>query len=140
MSNSFISLNCFFMVTKRKSEPVRSIFSSLDRSSCNKSARLGWIHPPKTYLRTLKLFIVNIFVGNLAWGVDDVALREAFEAYGSVDSARVIHDRETGRSRGFGFVEMPNQEEAEAALDGMEGKDLMGRPIRCNESQPRERR
>ncbi len=82
---------------------------------------------------------MNIFVGNLAWGVDDVALREAFEAYGSVDSARVIHDRETGRSRGFGFVEMPNQEEAAAALDGMEGKDLMGRPIRCNESQPRER-
>jgi len=83
---------------------------------------------------------VNIFVGNLAWGVDDMALREAFEAYGAVDSARVIHDRETGRSRGFGFVEMPNQEEAQAALDGMEGKDLQGRPIRCNESQPRERR
>jgi len=55
---------------------------------------------------------VNIFVGNLAWGVDDMALREAFEAFGAVDSARVIHDRETGRSRGFGFVEMPNQEEA----------------------------
>jgi RNA recognition motif-containing protein len=66
-----------------------------------------------------------------------MALREAFEAYGAVDSARVIHDRETGRSRGFGFIEMPNQEEAQAALDGMEGKDLMGRPIRCNESQPR---
>jgi len=54
------------------------------------------------------LIDVNIFVGNLAWGVDDMALREAFEAYGAVDSARVIHDRETGRSRGFGFVEMPN--------------------------------
>ena len=83
---------------------------------------------------------MNIFVGNLAWGVDDTVLREAFESYGAVDSARVIHDRETGRSRGFGFVEMPNQEEAQAALDGMEGKDLEGRPIRCNESQPRERR
>ena len=66
-----------------------------------------------------------------------MALREAFEAFGAVDSARVIHDRETD-ARGFGFVEMPNQEEAQAALDGMEGKDLMGRPIRCNESQPRE--
>ena len=52
--------------------------------------------------------------------MDDMALREAFEAFGAVDSARVIHDRETGRSRGFGFVEMPNQEEAQAALDGME--------------------
>ena len=60
-----------------------------------------------------------------------MALREAFEAFGAVDSARVIRDRETGRSRGFGFVEMPNQEEAQAALDGMEGKDLQGRPIRA---------
>ena len=82
---------------------------------------------------------MTIFVGNLAWGVDDMALREAFAAYGAVDGARVIHDPETGRSRGFGFIEMPNQEEAQAALDGMEGKDLMGRPIRCNESQPRDR-
>jgi RNA recognition motif-containing protein len=89
---------------------------------------------------TLSLFIVNIFVGNLAWGVDDVALQEAFEAHGEVERAKVIHDRETGRSRGFGFVEMPNQEEAQAALEAMEGKDLMGREIRCNESEARERR
>ena len=88
----------------------------------------------------LSLFIVNIFVGNLAWGVDDVALQEAFEAHGEVERAKVIHDRETGRSRGFGFVEMPNQEEAQAALEAMEGKDLMGREIRCNESEARERR
>jgi RNA recognition motif-containing protein len=84
--------------------------------------------------------IVNIFVGNLAWGVDDVALREAFEAHGVVERAKVVHDRETGRSRGFGFVEMPNHEEATAALENMEGKDLMGREIRCNESEARERR
>jgi RNA recognition motif-containing protein len=84
--------------------------------------------------------LVNIFVGNLAWGVDDLALREAFEAHGEVERAKVIHDRETGRSRGFGFVEMPNQAEAEAALEAMEGKDLMGREIRCNESESRERR
>ncbi|MEY2774201.1 MAG: hypothetical protein RLZZ275_548, partial [Bacteroidota bacterium] len=83
--------------------------------------------------------IVNIFVGNLAWGVDDVALREAFEAHGVVERAKVVHDRETGRSRGFGFVEMPNREEAEAAIEAMEGKNLMGRPIRCNESQQRDR-
>lgn len=79
---------------------------------------------------------MNIFVGNLAWGVDDVALREAFEAFGSVDSARVIHDRETGRSRGFGFIEMPNQEEAEAALEGMGRLDLMEGSIRCTKSPP----
>ena len=95
-----------------------------------------------TYLRAShsKFSQVNIFVGNLSWGVDDIALREAFEAFGEVEKAQVIHDRETGRSRGFGFIEMPNREEAEAALQGMEGKELMGRPIRCNESQPRERR
>jgi len=83
---------------------------------------------------------VNIFVGNLSWGVDDAALQEAFEAHGVVERAIVIQDRETGRSRGFGFVEMPNQAEAEAALEAMEGKDLMGRSIRCNESEARERR
>jgi cold-inducible RNA-binding protein len=84
--------------------------------------------------------IVNIFVGNLSWGVDDVALKETFEAHGAVDSARVIHDRETGRSRGFGFVEMPNSEEGAAAIEALEGKDVMGRPIRCNESEEREKR
>jgi RNA recognition motif-containing protein len=83
---------------------------------------------------------VNIFVGNLSWGVDDVALKETFEAHGTVDSARVIHDRETGRSRGFGFVEMPNSEEGQAAIEALEGKDVMGRPIRCNESEQREKR
>ena len=94
-----------------------------------------------TYLWATKFYaIVNIFVGNLAWGVDDVVLREAFEAHGHVERAKVIHDRETGRSRGFGFVEMPNREEAEAALRSMEGKDLLGRPLRCNESQQRDSR
>ena len=72
--------------------------------------------------------------------LEETALREAFEAHGEVERAKVIHDRETGRSRGFGFVEMPNQAEAEAALEAMEGKELMGRAIRCNESESRERR
>ena len=97
-----------------------------------------WIRCTLRHLKSLS--IVNIFVGNLAWGVDDVALQEAFEAHGEVERAKVIHDRETGRSRGFGFVEMPNRDEAEAALEAMEGKDLMGRPLRCNESEQRERR
>ena len=95
---------------------------------------------PTTYICATFSVIVNIFVGNLAWGVDDVALREAFEAHGVVERAKVVHDRETGRSRGFGFVEMPNQDEAEAALEAMSGKDLMGREIRCNESESRDRR
>ena len=82
---------------------------------------------------------MNIFVGNLAWGVDDIALKETFEAHGTVDRVRVIHDRETGRSRGFGFVEMPNDNEGAAAIEALEGKEVMGRPIRCNESEQREK-
>ena len=82
---------------------------------------------------------MNIFVGNLAWGVDDIALKEKFGTHGTVDSARVIHDRETGRSRGFGFVEMPNDDEGAAAIEALEGKEVMGRPIRCNESEQREK-
>ena len=82
---------------------------------------------------------MNIFVGNLAWGVDDIALKATFETYGTVESARVIHDRETGRSRGFGFVEMPNNDEGSAAIEALDGKEVMGRPIRCNESEKREK-
>ena len=82
----------------------------------------------------------KLYVGNLPWSVDDGELESMFSAMGTVHSARVITDRESGRSRGFGFVEMPNQQEAEAALEAMEGKELMGRAIRCNESESRERR
>ena len=80
---------------------------------------------------------MNIFVGNLAWGVDDTVLREAFESYGAVDSARVIHDRETGRSRGFGFVEM--EDGAEAAIEALNGLDFKGRALRVNEAQSKQR-
>ena len=67
----------------------------------------------------------------------DPQLREAFEEFGAVDAARVIMDKYTDRSRGFGFVEMPNDEEGKAAIQGMDGKDLMGRPVRVNEAKPR---
>jgi RNA recognition motif-containing protein len=67
-------------------------------------------------------------------------LRDAFAAFGEVSSAKILIDRETGRSRGFGFVEMPNQGEAEAAIAQLNGKDLGGRALRINEARPRERR
>ena len=79
----------------------------------------------------------NIFVGGLSWGTDDDSLRKAFEAFGTVNSAQVIMDRETGRSRGFGFVEMSDNAEAERAIEQMNGADLDGRQIRVNEAQPR---
>jgi RNA recognition motif-containing protein len=80
---------------------------------------------------------VNIFVGNLAYAVTDRDLRQAFEAYGQVTSASVILDKMTGKSRGFGFVEMTNREEAQAAIQGLNQKDLKGRAIRVNEAQPK---
>ena len=83
---------------------------------------------------------MNIFVGNLAYGVTDRDLRAAFEAFGQVTSASVILDKMTGKSRGFGFIEMPNQQEATAAIAGLNQKDIGGRPIRANEALPRESR
>ncbi len=82
---------------------------------------------------------MDIYVGNLAYSTTDEGLRTLFAAYGTVSSARVCTDRMTGRSRGFGFVEMPNQQEAQAAVDAINGKEVDGRPLRVNESQPKPR-
>ena len=83
---------------------------------------------------------MNIYVGNLAYGVTEDDLREAFAAYGEVSRANVIMDRDTGRSKGFGFVEMPDNSQAEAAINGLNDKPLSGRAIRVNEAKPREDR
>lgn len=80
---------------------------------------------------------MNLFVGNLAFETTETDLREAFEAYGAVSSAAVITDRDTGRSRGFGFVEMSAENEARAAIEGLDDKDLHGRPLKVNEARPR---
>ncbi len=83
---------------------------------------------------------MNIYVGNLAYKMSEQELRAAFEAFGEVTSARFVVDRETGRSKGFGFVDMPNQEEAEAAINGLNGTELNGRTVTVNEARPREER
>ncbi len=83
---------------------------------------------------------MNIYVGNLSYGMSEDELREAFAAYGDVASVKILTDRETGRSRGFGFVEMPNQSEGEAAIAQLNGKDVGGRALRVNEARPRESR
>jgi len=82
---------------------------------------------------------MDIYVGNLAWGVDNDSLRGAFEQHGEVASARVIIDKFTGKSKGFGFVEMPNEEEGNAAIEKLNGFDLNGRPLRVNRSEPKPR-
>ncbi|MDZ4286650.1 MAG: RNA-binding protein [Prosthecobacter sp.] len=83
---------------------------------------------------------MNLYVSNLAYGLTDDELRSEFAAFGTVTSARVVLDRESGRSRGFGFVEMPNDDEAQTALAAMEGADLGGRPLRVVVARPKEER
>ena len=83
---------------------------------------------------------MNIFVGNLAFNTTDHDLRQLFEPYGAVDKINVITDRDTGRSKGFGFVEMSDSAAAKAALQGLQGKELDGRTLTINEAKPREPR
>ncbi len=81
---------------------------------------------------------MNIFVGNLSFRMDDQELAEAFEAYGEVESAKILTDRNTGRSKGIAFVEMPNDDEALAAIEGLNDTELAGRTIRVERARPRD--
>ena len=83
---------------------------------------------------------MNIYVGNLSYGMSEDELRDAFGAFGEVSSVKILMDRETGRSRGFAFVEMANNSEAEKAIAQLNGKDIGGRALRINEARPREQR
>jgi RNA recognition motif-containing protein len=83
---------------------------------------------------------VNIFVGNLAYSATDDDLRQLFEPYGVVDKISVIIDRDTGRSKGFGFVEMPDSNAAKTAIAKLQGTELAGRALTVNEAKPREPR
>ena len=81
---------------------------------------------------------MNIYVGNLNWQTTETGLQAAFEEYGEVSSVTIIKDRYTGQSRGFGFVEMPNDTEGQAAIAGMNGKDVDGRPLKVDQAKPRD--
>lgn len=83
---------------------------------------------------------MNIYVGNLSYGSTEDSLRSLFESYGAVDTVSIIIDRQTGRSRGFGFVEMPNEEEARAAIASLDNKEFEGRVLRVNEARPKPER
>ncbi len=82
----------------------------------------------------------NIYVGNLSYDSDDTTLRELFSRHGAVVKAQVVMDRETGRSRGFGFVEMENSSSANAAIQALNGAEVDGRSLKVNEAKPREPR
>lgn len=83
---------------------------------------------------------MNLYVGNLSYDLSEAQLREAFEDFGEVSSVRLITDRETGRPRGFGFVEMPDQSSALNAIDSLNGQELAGRRLVVNEARPKARR
>jgi RNA recognition motif-containing protein len=83
---------------------------------------------------------MNIYVGNLSGDIGDDDLRQAFEDFGEVTSVNVIKDKFSGESRGFGFVEMPSQDEAQLAIEGLNGKDLKGQSLTVNEARPRTER
>jgi RNA recognition motif-containing protein len=82
----------------------------------------------------------KLYVGNLPYSVTEDALVEKFSAFGQVESAKLITDRDTGRSKGFGFVEMGSDSEAQAAIDGLDGVDYDGRPMKVNEAKPQQKR
>ena len=83
---------------------------------------------------------MKLYVGNLAYSVGDADMKTTFEEYGTVDSATVIMDRDSGRSKGFGFVEMSDGSEAKAAMAGLDGKEVGDRAMKVNEARPREDR
>ena len=83
---------------------------------------------------------MNIYVSNIAFTATTQDLRQCFESYGVVDKINIITDRDTGQSRGFGFVEMPDNAAAKAAIQGVQGKELAGRTLTVNEAKPREPR
>ena len=80
---------------------------------------------------------MNIYVGNLSFDVSEENLRQAFGAFGQVSGASIVKDKYSGQPRGFGFVEMPNQAEGQAAIQNLNGKELLGRPMNVNEARPR---
>ena len=82
--------------------------------------------------------MINIYVSNLPYRINDEELREIFAAYGVVNRAKIVKDKATNRSRGFGFVEMENDDEARVAIDDLNGKDIGGRAIKVNEAKPKE--
>lgn len=83
---------------------------------------------------------MNIYVGNVSYDLTEKELEELFAEFGSVSAARIITDRMTGRSKGFGFVEMDNKAEGEEAIKQLDGKEMNGRPLKVNEARPREER
>jgi RNA recognition motif-containing protein len=98
--------------------------------------RFFW-HSDQTRFERRRFLMTNIYVGNLSFRQTEEELRTSFEAYGAVTSVKIVKDRETGRSRGFAFVEMPNADEAQQAIEGLNNQSVGGRQITVNEARPK---
>ena len=125
---------------KTKDWYTQSVFECLAKLGRARSANL--VRPP--FLPRMPAFksqkekdLKNIFVGNLDFSVREEAIRSLFEAYGTVERVSIMTDRETGRSRGFAFVEMTNEAEAERAIAALNGTDMSGRALNVNEARPK---
>jgi cold-inducible RNA-binding protein len=103
----------------------------------NSFSKNYFILPPASVFLQKILFIMNLFVAGLPYDVDDQELKQIFEEFGAVTSAKVILDKETRKSRGFGFVEMPEKEEAEKAIKGLNGAEMDGRSLAVKEAEDR---
>lgn len=122
-----------------QSELTRSQVGGIIRPSCRSKRQLvsaegSW------YFKSGCVVVTNIYVGNLSFDASEDDVRAAFEPFGTVSSVSIIQDRETGRSRGFGFVEMPDGGEAQAAIENLNLKEISGRSITVNEARPRQDR
>jgi len=142
-----LSLLSFCGVVDRLSSASRSVPGAPERPRHGAAVgrwhgtRTAWVEDRVTVCtHALGERDVNIFVGNLAFTTTEQILRQLFEPYGAVDTVRIMTDRETGRSRGFGFVEMPDGTAASAAIAGLQGQELDGRTLTINEARPREDR
>lgn len=133
----FLLVNCFSVVPELEDMAFATKLGSLLKQSVTKHIRsTPSVYVPAIY-NAFRCMSSKVFVGGLSYGIDDQTLRESFATFGDVMEARIINDRETGRSRGFGFVTFSSADEANAAVEAMDGKDLQGRSIRVNIAQER---
>ncbi len=108
-----------------------------DSAGAAKARGLRWGYQPFGHVTALGPTVINIYVGNLPFSTTDTDLEDMFSQFGQISRAAIITDRETGRSRGFGFVEMENDEEGRKAIEAMNEKDFDGRQLTVNEARPR---
>ncbi|XP_059651183.1 glycine-rich RNA-binding protein 4, mitochondrial-like [Cornus florida] len=113
-------------------------FGGVLRQTISQNSAVNGPVPMASMINCIRCMSSKLFVGGLSWATDDMALKDAFSSFGDVTEARVIVDRESGRSRGFGFVHFTSEESANSAMTAMDGQDLNGRSIRVTYATERQ--